>query len=388
LTSTASDIVQVDIATSSLGTAPTGTITLSANGAILGSSSSVITGALSDGTVLSYVNFTVQGSQLVAGLNTLSTAYSGDANYQGSTATGTVTVKEAGFTLKVGTINTTAGSTTNTTATFTASPINGFAGLVNLSCAITSAPGNAISPITCSVPTALNITGTTSATGTLTINSTVTTTSGAYTVTISGADAATGKITAATTAQVAIAGVPSIVLTGSGNISIAAGSTSGNTATVSVTPTDGYTGMVTLSCAVTKAPVGAVDPATCALSPSSVSITGAAAATSTLTISSTARTTQALNCSKGLLGGVGGTALALGIFLLAPFRRSRALYALVVLAVLASMGSVIGCGGSSKPTGGGGSSITGTTTGTYVVTVTASAAGAGSQTTAVNVTVN
>lgn len=388
MTSSARDIVQVDIETSSFGSAPTGTITLSANGTTLGSSSNFITGTMSDGTALSYVNFNVQGTQLVSGLNTLTTSYSGDSNYQGSTATSAVTVQQASFTLRAGTVRTTAGSTTGSTTTITASPVNGFAGLVNLNCAVTDAPSDAVSPISCSVPATFNITGTASATGTLTIGSTAATTGGTYTVTISGADTATGKITASTTTQVTIAGVPSIVLTGGGNISISAGATSGNTSTLNVTPTGGYTGVVTLLCALTTAPAGAIDPVTCALSPSSVSITGAAAAISTLTINSTARTTQTLNRPNGVLGAASGTVLTLGILFLAPALKRRALYGLVVLASLVSIGSLAGCGGGSKSTSTGGSSTTGTTAGAYVITVTASAAGAGSQTSTVNVTVN
>ncbi|WP_158824150.1 protease pro-enzyme activation domain-containing protein [Granulicella sp. S156] len=508
LKSTASDVVQVDIGTTSLATAPTGTITLTANGVTLGSSSSLLTGSANDGSVVSYANFMVQGSQLLAGANTLSATYTGDSNYQGSSATGSVTVLQAGFTLKAGTIAITAGSGTGNTATLSATPTNGFSGVVNLSCAVTSTPSNATSPITCSVPSTINITGTGVATGTLTVNSTASTTGGSYTVTISGTDAATGKITASTTTQVTVtAATPRITLTNSGAISLQAGATSGNTATISVTPAGGYTGTVGLSCAVTSAPTAAVDPitcavapasviitsttaatsaltissttgttagsytvtisgadaatgkitastttqvtvtavtvasialtnsgalniqagassgnvvtinvtpaggytgtvglscavtsapasavdpVTCAMTPSSVGITGTAAATSALTISSTARTTSSLDRSHDLLRGVSGTFLAFGVFLLVPTRRRRHLRLLAMLVVLGSLGSLIGCsGGNSGANGSGGSPpSSGTTAGTYVITVTSSATGVSAQTNTVNVTVN
>jgi len=507
LKSTASDVVQVDIGTTSLATAPTGTITLTANGVTLGSSSSLLTGSANDGSVVSYANFTVQGSQLLAGANTLSATYTGDNNYQGSSATGNVTVLQAGFTLKAGTLAITAGSGTGDTATLSATPANGFSGVINLSCAVTSTPSNATSPITCSVPSTINITGTGVATGTLTVNSTTSTTGGSYTVTISGTDVATGKITASTTTQVTVTAAPSITLTNSGAISLQAGATSGNTATISVapaggytgtvnlscavtsaptaavdtitcavapasvsitsatvatsvltissttgttagsytvtisgtdaatgkikastttqvtvaavtvasialtnsgalniqagassgnvvtinvTPAGGYTGTVGLSCAVTSAPASAVDPVTCAMTPSSVSITGTAAATAALTISSTARTTSSFDRSHDLLRGVSGTFLAFGVFLLVPTRRRRHLRLLAMLVVLGSLGSFIGCsGGNSGANGSGGSPpSSGTTAGTYVITVTSSATGVSAQGSIVSVTVN
>ncbi|NYF77943.1 protease pro-enzyme activation domain-containing protein [Granulicella arctica] len=393
LKSTASEVVQVDVGTSSFALAPTGTITLMANGVTLGSSSNFFAGSSNDGTAVSYVNFTVQGSQLPAGPNTLSATYTGDSSYQGSSATGSITVSQAGFTLQAGAIAIAAGSGTGNTAIISAAPTNGFAGVINLICAVTSTPTNATSPITCSVPSTINITGTGAATGTLTVASTASTTGGSYTVTISGADATTGKITATTTTQVTVAAVASIALTNSGALSIQAGATSGNTATINVTPTAGYTGTVGLSCAIASAPTDAVNPVTCAIAPSSVSITGAAAATSTLTISSTARTTSSLYRSHELLRGVSGTILAVSVFFLVPIRRHRHLRLLAMLVVLVSLGSLLGCGGggsSAASSGGSGSnpSSSGTTAGTYVITVTSSAAGVSAQTTIVNVTVN
>jgi 6-phosphogluconolactonase (cycloisomerase 2 family) len=75
-------------------------------------------------------------------------------------------------------------------------------------------------------------------------------------------------------------GTTSFSLTNNGNITVTAGSS--NTALITVTPANSFTGTVTLSCAVT-APSGATSPVTCALSSSSVSISGTTAANSTLT---------------------------------------------------------------------------------------------------------
>ena len=83
----------------------------------------------------------------------------------------------------------------------------------------------------------------------------------------------------------------SYTLSNSGNISVTPGGTSGNTSTVTVTPSNSFTGTVSLSCAVTSSPTGATSPAACSLSPTSVSISTAAAQTSILTAATTSTTT-------------------------------------------------------------------------------------------------
>jgi subtilase family serine protease len=387
LQSTASDNVLVEVTTASMGIAPTGTLTLTTNGTTLGTASTLGSITTFNGTVAATYTFNVQGKQLLNGANTLTATYSGDSNYAASSGTVTITLSESGFALKTTAISIGAGATTGNTATITATSKGTFAGVVNLSCAVTSAPASATSPITCSVPSSIDMTGTTPATATLTVNSTSTTTSGTYVVTITGADAATGKITATTTSTVTVTGIPSITLANSGAITFTAGATTGNTSTLVATPVNGFTGAVTFSCAVTTAPAGAIDPITCSASPASVTISGTGTVTSTLTIGSTARTTASL--MKPVLGGLGGTVLAMSLFFFLPSRRRRPLRDLLALVVLVSLGSLAGCGGSS-----GASKttppppLTGTTAGAYVVTVTATPAGATAQTATVNVTVN
>jgi subtilase family serine protease len=389
LVSTTTDKIEVDITTSSLANAPTGTITLTAsNGAMLGTSSTLTPGTNnSDGTAVASAIFNVSGSQLANGLNTLTAMYSGDANYAGSTGTTTVTVTLASFTLSAGPISLNAGSATGNTATVTANSSGGFAGVVNLSCAVTTSPANATSPITCAIPATIVLTGTSAATTTLTANSTASTTAGTYVVTITGVDAATGKVMATTTSTVTVTGTPGLTLANSGPIAVTAGAATANTSILTATPLNGYTGAVALSCAVTTAPASANDPITCTLSPSSITISGAAAATSTLTISSTAATTSAVKAAS--LRVFGGTALAGLLFLFVPSRRRRQLRGMLSILVLVALGGVVACGGSSgtkttpPPT-----TVPGTTAGTYVVTVTATPAGASAQTATVNVTVN
>jgi 6-phosphogluconolactonase (cycloisomerase 2 family) len=75
------------------------------------------------------------------------------------------------------------------------------------------------------------------------------------------------------------------------SITVSAGATSGNTSTITVTPSNSFTGTVDLSCTVT-APTGATNPPTCNLSPTSLDITGTSAMTATLTATAASTTTS------------------------------------------------------------------------------------------------
>lgn len=158
------------------------------------------------------------------------------------------------------------------------------------------------------------------------------------------------------------------------------------TSTITVTPSNGFTGTVALTCAVTSSPAGAIHLPTCSASQPPV-ISSTAPVTSTLTINTTAPSSAALhNPLKQLftLGG-SGTFAAL-LFFCVPFRRRKWQTLFSLLLFLAISAAAIGCAGSSNmstnPT-----PAPGTTTGTYTVTVTATS-GSASATTAVTVTVS
>ena len=78
-----------------------------------------------------------------------------------------------------------------------------------------------------------------------------------------------------------------------GAISIQPGATTGNTATISVVGTNGFSGTVNLTCSIT--PVAANDPPTCTLSPPSVTLSGTTTQTSTLTVTTTPARRALLN---------------------------------------------------------------------------------------------
>ncbi len=144
------------------------------------------------------------------------------------------------------------------------------------------------------------------------------------------------------------------------SISIQPGATTGNTATISVVGTNGFSGTVNLNCSIT--PVAANDPPTCALSPPSVTLSGATVETSTLTVSTTAATSTMI---RPQWRPMGGTALGIILMLAIPRRRRRWLATLVLLTIAFSMGAA-GCGGGSSSSSGN----SGTTSGAYTITVT------------------
>jgi hypothetical protein len=388
--SEASDVIDVIVDTTSVGSEPTGTITVTANGVTLGTLTGGYLQGSSGTTGADEIigQLTVDGSALAAGANTIAAAYSGDGNYTGSSGTGLVTVAESAFKLSnSGAISVAPGATTGNTSSIAVAPTNGFVGVVNLTCAVTTAPAGASSPATCSVPATVNITGTGSVSATMTLATTASTTPGAYAVTVTGVDATTGKTSATTVVSATVTGTAPAAgfsLSNSGAIAVAAGATTGNTATITVTPANGFTGQVNLSCAVTTSVASPTDPPTCSVA-AAVTIAGTTAATATLTVTTTAGTT-ALNAPFRF--GLPGTALAALLFFGVPKRRRRLAGYFALLMLMATAGAM-GCG-SSGSSGGGGGTKGGTTAGTYTVTVTAVDAATGNitATSAVSVVVN
>jgi subtilase family serine protease len=293
----------------------------------------------------------------------------------------TATVTSPGLTLtNSGSISIgSLGATTGNTSTITVTPSNGLTGTVALACSATATPTGASTPATCTVaPTSVAISGTTAQTATLTINTTANTTPGTYTFTVTGTE---GPIAASTAVSVT-AGTPSVSMTNSGAITVTPGAGSGNTSTISVTGSGGFNGAVSLSCSF--ASNAATDPATCSVSPTSVTVSGATAQTATLTVYTTAAT--AMNQPNKLFWpSAGGTVLAL-VFLFGIPKRRRNWLTMLGLLVLFVSAAGMGCGGGGGgSTGGGGTSNPGTSAGTYTVTVTGTS---GTLTATTSVTLN
>ena len=163
---------------------------------------------------------------------------------------------------------------------------------------------------------------------------------------------------------------PSFSISGTA-ATIAVGATKGNTATVTVTPAGGFTGSVTLKAAISSSPTGAVDmPSLSFGSTSPVSITGANAATATLTITTTPATQSALRDPNWRGNGwlaAGSVSLALVVFFGIPMRKRRLRTMLGLLFLLTAVtNGVVACGGG----GGGNQGSPGTTPGSYTISIT------------------
>jgi len=263
------------------------------------------------------------------------------------------------------------------TSVITVAPTNGFTGTVNLTCSV-SGPSGATDP-TCSMgPTSVDISAATGVTSTLTVATTAATTAGNYTVTVTGTSSGlTENTTVSVTVNNPSNATFSLSSSTAGAISSPGGST---TSTITVASSNGFTGSVALTCAVTTSPSGASNLPGCTLSPTTASTT----ATSTLTVTTTAASSALQRPLDKFFAVGGGIAVAgLLLFTIPARRRSwRSILGVLVFAAMVGMG--IGCGSSSSGGGGGGG---GTTTGAYVVTVTGTS-GSLTATTTVNVTVN
>ena len=176
---------------------------------------------------------------------------------------------------------------------------------------------------------------------------------------------ATGYASSAIASAVYIIGPPSFTITGTA-VTVTPGATTANTSTITLTPSNGFNGAISLSCAIT--PTAASDPAACSI-PSSATITGSVAQTVTLTVTTTAATTAHNRVLKFFGPPAGGAALACILFFGIPARRRRGWSILGMLLLLFAIGGIaLGCGG-----GGGGGGNSGTTPGTYSITVTGTA---------------
>ena len=298
----------------------TGTVTFSNGSSSLGSPS------------VSNNMATLTTTALPVGTDSISAVYSGDTNFTGSTSS---------------TLNQVVNALTQA-ATPTFSPAAG---------TYTSAQTVTISDATSGATIYYTTNGSTPTTSSSVYSSAITVSS---TETINAIAAATGYANSAVASAAYTINPPGFGPPSGyqpGSISIEPGATTANTATISIVGTNGFSGTVNLSCAIT--PTAANDPPTCTLSPSSVTLSGTTTQTSTLTVLSTGSTSSVI---RPIWRPVGGTALAVILMFAIPRRRRNWLAMLLFLAIVVS-GSILGCGGSSNKNKG-------TTAGSYTVTVT------------------
>ncbi len=218
---------------------------------------------------------------------------------------------------------------------------------------------------------ALSITSITASTGFLQTSSCGSSLAGGSTCPISvtfaptAAGSVTGTLTiadnaAGATQTVALSGTGASVGLSSGSTSLSVPASGGSaTAAISLSSVSGFSGTVSLKCAVTYNGSGtATNPPTCALNPAQLQVSGSTAATSTLTVT-TGTVTAELMRYGWRDSGIAFAALLCFVFI--P-RRRQLLVALLFSVVIVT--GAIGCG-SSKSTS------TSTTPGSYSVVVTA-----------------
>jgi len=281
-------------------------------------------------------------------------------DYNPVNGTVSVTVNAAaGFTLSPSPMSVSVAQGSSGTSTITVTDLGGFSGNVTL--ATVGLPSGVTSSFAA---------GTAPGTQVLTLQATTSAvvTTAPVTVTITGTS---GALSAMTTISLSITAQPSFT-PGSGgttSISISPGATTGNTGTISVVGTNGFAGTVNLTCKVTTSMTNVSDMPSCSLNPPSVTLSGTAAQTSTLTVTTTAAS-SAQNSTKKLFWPTSGTTLALVMLLVVP-RKRRSWLAMMGIVLLFALVGAVGCGGGGRGGGGGGGGGNpGTTAGTYTITVT------------------
>ena len=306
-----------------------------------------------------------------------------DANQAGNSAYAAAPMVQQSFAVNLASSFTLSSSPTtvsiaqggNGTTTITLTDVGSFSGAVSLSAS--GLPGGVIASFAGGSTPASQVL-------TLTASNTAAVTSTPVTVTITGTS---GSLTETTSIALTITAEPGFTAGSGGTTSmtLTPGATTGNTGTISAAGTNGFAGTVNLTCAVSTTIANGNDPPTCSLNPASLSLSGTAAQTSTLTVATTAATSAAL-VHPGRPGipwyAAGGATLA-GLLLFGiPARRRRwqTIAGMLVLLVVLSEG-LIACGsggGGSSSGGGGGTPNPGTTEGTYTLTVTGTGTSSGS----------
>jgi trimeric autotransporter adhesin len=343
--------------------------------------------------------FEDQPIQLPVGTHSIVATYAGDSSFTGSTsATDTVTVTPA-----------------STTTTIAANPSSVAAGGTVTLTAIVSSPSNALIPAQEPTGTVQFFNGGTmvgapvtvvGSTTSFTAQSTATMTippaapalaNGQYQFTAHyvGDNNYSGSTSAATTVSVGVPGIN--VSSSTGTINISAPGQSG-TQLITVSAANGFTGSVTLSCAVSS-PSGAVYPPTCSFgTPGQNFVAPNIIALSSTNTSGNATMTVATTPKQGIVFNPASrpqgpnfflvsevAAFIACFFLLGITAQKRPSFVLLAMLLFAVIAVGTGCGGSYG--GGGGGSNPGTTIGAYTVAVTATPAGAAAQTTAITVNV-
>ena len=339
--------LSVKVTVSGSGATPSGTVILSGGGYT--SSAATLSGGIS--------TIVIPANNLNAGNDILTASYSGDANYAPATggATGTAPVTVSATPL-ASTVTVTPAATTLDSGSTLSVPV--------------TVTGAGVTP-----------TGTVTLSGGGYTSTAQTLVGGAYTFLVpanslsAGTDTLTASYSgdanyAAKTGTTSGSTSPTVTasafsLAASTPAAVAPGASA--TSTVTVNTTTGYTGTVTLACALTSSPTGATNLPSCSAGSSTITLGGSTTSgTATVTVTTSGSSSAMARPDANGFGRAwagGGSVLAFLVFLGIPARRRRWLSMLGVLALMVVLGGLSACGGKSKPE---------TTAGSYTFTVTGS----------------
>jgi hypothetical protein len=240
---------------------------------------SVLLGNLTISTVTNDID-------LPAGFVVIQADYPGDASNAPSNSTNTpgILVPQLPFSLSSNPITMAPGTSASGSFSVTSS---GFTGTLSLTCFVPGPNDDAPSPLTCSVPPSVNfISANTTMNLTYTVTAQADTPAGPYSAVIEATYVLGDMPQASTIAGISVV-AQSYTLSNTG-ATIASPGASGSS-TITISPTGGYKGQITMSCTVSGGPSGAVNPPTCTI-PSSISVTGPPV-TTTLTLNTQPATT-------------------------------------------------------------------------------------------------
>jgi len=267
--------------TDSVALYPTGTIAAAVNGHTY--SPAEVTQGQSNGVDAAEFIFSIPASDLAPGSNSIGVSYGGDANYQASNGSVSVTLLgvEGSYTLSGPGQPVTIEASQLASTTVSVTPSNGFTGLINMACTVSAA--SAGHTPTCQAAAA-TVYGSYGATSTVSIAAYADTPAGAYTMTVTGTS---GQQSQSVQIPLQVTAGPSFTIAAAdSSLSIAAPG-QGATDVLTLSPTQGLTGTAVLSCAIAPIPTSGTAPA-CSL-PSSV-VLGASATTATLQLTSDSTT--------------------------------------------------------------------------------------------------
>jgi subtilase family serine protease len=345
------------------GGAPTGTVamTISNTTTSYNGTYQTLVASGNDGTD----TFSVAGSALPAGTYTLSIRYSGDGNYTTQVATISLIVESNPATVTLGTVPTTLYRSSTLPVTVTVTGSGTPTGTVTLSSGSYTSGAQTLTAgvLNFTIPAYSLTAGTDAITATYSGDSN------------NGGNNATSSNIAVTDSTYAVTATA---------VTLTAGSSTGNTSTITVTPSGQYAGTVTYTASITSSPAGAVHIPTVTVAPvGGLVFTSASSAAQTGTITVTTVSNAAVkalnkgavsqNSNSGWFKLAGGSLFASFLLCLVPRARNWRKMMMAILLIVSASFAVMGCGssgGSGGGGGGGGGGGNGTTVGAYTVTVT------------------